>query len=210
MLFRQLICLQFFMIASLARNNCKEDDVFPGIVQQMNAELLNLNAISAQYEWLSVVKPSEAILKVRKKISGIKIKWRALWCDKLRTYCPATRTPEEKMIILLCRGPQYSVHEGKVLTSIFDRLLLNYETKEICQLNRINDKKCYKGENEVKRLMESTRDENMLFWAWTKWREDTGQAKNLFIHAVNLQNVAARRNGELFVLLEAYNCPQQR
>ncbi|XP_075988364.1 angiotensin-converting enzyme-related protein-like [Anticarsia gemmatalis] len=55
---------------------------------------------------------------------------------------------------------------------------------------------CLKGENDFEKIMEFSRNENVLRWLWLAWRERVGPPmKEPYKRLAHVENQAARRNG---------------
>lgn len=59
---------------------------------------------------------------------------------------------------------------------------------------------CFKGERDFQKIMEYSRNVNVLEWFWLVWRERTKSMKEPYEKLVQLENIAARRNGMIFYI----------
>ncbi|XP_011297530.1 angiotensin-converting enzyme-like [Fopius arisanus] len=156
--------------------------------QRINSELLKLNRINAILEWESATRPSANVSIFKKEFYRMRQTWREGWCDFLRRSQGLRR---ERMIYILCRGPMYSTQQAGLLSLMADDLLLSYQSKLVCD----STGDCSRGEPELRRLMTTSRDEPVLRWAWSSWRDGFRSVKSMFLQFVALGNDGARRNG---------------
>ncbi|XP_015110790.1 angiotensin-converting enzyme [Diachasma alloeum] len=164
---------------------CDDTSSGPDDFRTLNSELLKLNEINAILEWESATRPSPNVSALKREFYKMRVGWREGWCDKLRG------SREERIVYLLCRGPKFSPEQASLLSLISDELMMSYQSREVCDTSG----KCFRGEPELRRLMATSRDEGVLRWAWTAWRDGMSPLKSLFMQFIALENSGARRNG---------------
>ncbi|PSN55087.1 Angiotensin-converting enzyme, partial [Blattella germanica] len=77
------------------------------------------------------------------------------------------------------------------LNALLGRMQQIYSEAQICRRNI-----CYRGEPDLERLMQTSRDPAELLWSWQQWRETVGPPiKLLYPAVVSLLNQGARNNG---------------
>lgn len=165
--------------------------IYDDDLENLNSELLKLNEINAILEWESATQPSANVSVFKKEFYKIRTKWRREWCDKLRGQ-RGRNSGEERMVDLLCRGPDFSPEQASLISMITDELLGAYESTKLCD----DAGECYHGEPELRRLMTTSRDEGVLKWAWISWRNEMSSVKSVFMQFIELENAGARTNGK--------------
>nr|XP_027208712.1 angiotensin-converting enzyme-like [Penaeus vannamei] len=95
------------------------------------------------------------------------------------------------MLRLVTRGPDYNPVLVSTLTSLVARMRSIYNSVTLFRGGLT-----LRGEGDVTSFMRTSRDPELLLWAWTSWRDVVGPPlRPLFARTVEVADVAARRGG---------------
>ncbi|XP_069173897.1 angiotensin-converting enzyme-like protein Ace3 [Procambarus clarkii] len=114
---------------------------------------------------------------------------RVLEADRLRRWAADSR--ERRMLHLITRGPRYTTHQARSLTTLVSRMRLRYSS-----LTLTHNRTVYRGQRDLTALMRTSRDPQLLLWAWRAWHDALGPPiRPLFTQAVRVMNQGARSAG---------------
>ncbi|XP_042204393.1 angiotensin-converting enzyme-like [Homarus americanus] len=109
--------------------------------------------------------------------------------DRVRPWAAGRK--ERRMLHLITRGPRYTASQARRLSSLVSRMRGCYST-----LILTHGLHTYRGERDITTLMRTSRDPDLLLWAWVAWHNALGPPiRPLFTQAVTIMNQAARMGG---------------
>ena len=71
---------------------------------------------------------------------------------------------------------------------------------------KLNYTYCLSGENDVKQMMYYSKNEEVLRWLWSSWKNSMMALMEPYKAFVNLQNKAARQNGKNIFFIKRMRC----
>ncbi|XP_029165956.1 angiotensin-converting enzyme-like isoform X2 [Nylanderia fulva] len=161
---------------------------------RMNNEFELLNRAIANLEWQTFKNYSSVPLEVYMQFVQLKLNRRNEWCAQFMDLQDNGVSVNPKLLRFLCKGPKYTNEMATEITVIKELLSSVYGSAQICKIEDYKWK-CYNDESDATKLMATSRNERELRWIWTAWRNRMSHTKELFRLLVNLQNIAAQKNG---------------
>ncbi|XP_029165955.1 angiotensin-converting enzyme-like isoform X1 [Nylanderia fulva] len=172
----------------------KIQEINYGMFDRMNNEFELLNRAIANLEWQTFKNYSSVPLEVYMQFVQLKLNRRNEWCAQFMDLQDNGVSVNPKLLRFLCKGPKYTNEMATEITVIKELLSSVYGSAQICKIEDYKWK-CYNDESDATKLMATSRNERELRWIWTAWRNRMSHTKELFRLLVNLQNIAAQKNG---------------
>ncbi|XP_045529197.1 angiotensin-converting enzyme-like [Pieris brassicae] len=151
--------------------------------------------------------------------------WQHERCDYLSKlyYNNELNASQNRQTYLLCRGPKFTYEETRKTSYLYEEVQSIYNDAQVCfpahsnnsstdfdaailkkttdaefKFESLISKKegiCLIGEKDFENVMKYSKNESVLKWTWSIWRENMRAMKMPYLNMLRIENKAAKRNG---------------